>query len=396
MPPPTPRTLRRPSSQPFVHRACVHRACVHRRVRVASASASSAEGKSTREMLAELRSLHVNTESLFDRESVVEAWLAHAPKDTPPPGDGRGEVACDHVAPIAWRQAASLFAGIKTQQGSYAALELSFDDSGKRGTFVVDTAASNTIILPASSARLDAVAVGGPVGAGLGGTGTTQGGRRVSLGPVRLTDKASTSIPLAPPGLQAVEMEVPTGNDTDGILGIDMLNQLDAIEWTWAKDGGTMRCWPLRALERPSWDKLHAGLEDCSLTSTAFGLLLVKIHVNGIEMPALLDTGACFTTFNSAASQACGLEIDPTIEPMWVAGAGGSPVSLGVGGHDVSISVGSSKHAPISDIRPLIGDLPALSQLGLPNSAPGVLLGLDVLMQRPRVVVSTSWRRLWL
>ena len=350
-------------------------------------------------MLAELRELGAPTEGLFDKESVAEALeKARRASAVSGAGDnggasgtsGRGQQAAAIEAPIAWRDAAALYAGITTQQGRYASATLEL--AGGAATFVLDTAASNTLILPASAQRLNGKKTGASAGPGIGGTGATSGGSQFAFGQASLS---GTSLPLRG-GLTAISMELPTGRDTDGIIGLDVLNQLDAVEWTW--DESKMRTWGLAALDRPSWDALHAGLEDCALTPTNFGMVLVDVYVDGNPEPikALLDTGACFTTFNSAAASACGIATDPSIEPMWVAGAGGTPVALGVASRDASLRIGSASHRPINGLRPLIGDIPALAHLGLPASAPALLLGLDALFRRPRVVVSTAWRRLWL
>ena len=50
------------------------------------------------------------------------------------------------------------------------------------------------------------------------------------------------------------------------------------------------------------------------------GLLAADVDIGGVRMPALLDTGAAFSTLNDAAAAAVGLKGDSGIEPMWVTG----------------------------------------------------------------------------
>ena len=81
---------------------------------------------------------------------------------------------------------------------------------------------------------------------------------------------------------------------------------------------------------------------------------------------------------------------------MWVAGAGGTPMALKVAEKDVGVDLKATGGVVnFTPIRMLLGDLPAFASLGL-GGGPAVLLGLDALLQRPRLVVSTSTRRIFL
>ena len=50
----------------------------------------------------------------------------------------------------------------------------------------------------------------------------------------------------------------------------------------------------------------------------------------------------------------------------------------------------------LKGVRPLVGDLPAFALLGLPPGTPAMILGLDALLTRPRLVLSTADMFLWL
>ena len=157
--------------------------------------------------------------------------------------------------------------------------------------------------------------------------------------------------------------------------------------------------------------------------------------LNGVRMPALLDTGAPQTIVNRAAA-AAGIKVG-TDEPssdgdaskknpfgglmdvfnkgkekalqdrgVMVMGAGGKPERLDRVDDGFAIEVcaagasGSGEDGvPVRCGSLLVGELQAFQAgLGLPppsaegatDGAPGVVLGLDVLMSRPRVVIGTA------
>ena len=94
---------------------------------------------------------------------------------------------------------------------------------GGTATFVIDTAASNTLLVPSSAQQLGAQRTNVTVGTGVGGTGNT-------TGPAYQVNLGSLNVPNGPPliGRQtAVVMELPTGEGTDGILG--MFSSKDSI-----------------------------------------------------------------------------------------------------------------------------------------------------------------------
>ena len=81
---------------------------------------------------------------------------------------------------------------------------------------------------------------------------------------------------------------------------------------------------------------------------------------------------------------------------VMVMGAGGVPERLGkVAAGGITLEVAGVPLALGQDV--LVGEMAAFSAgLGLPQdgSAPGILLGLDALSSRPRVVLGTSERKM--
>lgn len=157
----------------------------------------------------------------------------------------------------------------------------------------------------------------------------------------------------------------------------------------------------------------------------------VRIKVNGVEMVALLDTGSPVTVLNERAAKAAGVqstresmvaasddtkgggggwnpfasvvdkfkEAQATAEAaskgeiLMIGGIDGKPTNLyrSTGSKGPSISlVGSSDEDVLlgNDRNVYVGDIPglaALNGIGV-DSPPAVVLGLDVLRQRPRMV----------
>jgi hypothetical protein len=62
----------------------------------------------------------------------------------------------------------------------------------------------------------------------------------------------------------------------------------------------------------------------------------------------------------------------------------------------VDVVVEPSSGLALKGVRPLVGDLPAVALLGLPPGTPAMILGLDALLTRPRLVLSTADMFLWL
>eukprot|EP00536_Pseudo-nitzschia_multiseries_P015013 jgi/Psemu1/216627/e_gw1.805.20.1 len=180
-------------------------------------------------------------------------------------------------------------------------------------------------------------------------------------------------------------------------------------------------------LQRALSDLVRVSIDPIPLTQ----LPSLKIEVNGVEMTALLDTGSPITVLNQGAARAAGIkttqdtaeastesktnsggwknpfssvvdkfkEAQATAEAasrgeiLMIGGSDGRPTTLyrsSVGNHP-SISVESADGEAISfgnDLPVYVGDIPglaALNGIGV-DSPPAVVLGLDVLRRRPRML----------
>merc|ERR1712224_756809 len=156
----------------------------------------------------------------------------------------------------------------------------------------------------------------------------------------------------------------------------------------------------------------------------------VQLKVNGVDMIALLDTGSPITVLNEQAAKAAGIqttketmeapaekesggwnpfasvvdkfkEAQATAEAaskgeiLMIGGVDGKPTtlyrSIGIDGPTISLLSTSGEDLPLGTSetnRVYVGDIPglaALNGIGV-DSPPAVVLGLDVLRQRPKMI----------
>uniref|UniRef100_A0A7S0NLD9 Peptidase A2 domain-containing protein n=1 Tax=Micromonas pusilla TaxID=38833 RepID=A0A7S0NLD9_MICPS len=335
----------------------------------------------------------------------------------------------------------------------YAAITLGLPDRatkkqqerGVKGVeldFCVDTACTTNFILPQVAYGLD-VQIVGTAPAGTGATGAIGGGQEMLLGTAKLGGKAAEKDVVAITGLTAAVVPVPAPN-VAGILGRSFLNCFDAVAFDWGPkvDGSNPTSGAVMDFyQEYDWDAgAEDGLVTADLDELACGLLAVNVTLNGVKMPALLDTGAPRTIVNRAAAAAAGIAVgsgaagtDGSVEKgessnpfgglmdafgkgkeaalaaegVMVMGAGGKPERLDrVDGAGVDLRVVTRGDASASDADAaarvsvgsiLVGELAAFQAgLGLPPAIdggewgePGVILGLDALTSRDEVVIST-------
>jgi hypothetical protein len=153
-------------------------------------------------------------------------------------------------------------------------------------------------------------------------------------------------------------------------------------------------------------------------------LLSVIVNINGVDMPALLDTGSPVTVMNAQAAKLAGVESAPdpaanTNNPLaalqskfqqaqaasrgdilTIFGAGGKRVNLCKStGKEVDVSMDGSNGEKVQfGSGPVyVGDLPglaALNGLGV-ESPPAVVLGMDVLRRRPSMLLRATENEAW-
>lgn len=319
--------------------------------------------------------------------------------------------------------------------------------------FVLDTAANtNTINAqvagPTGQGGLELTAVGS-VAPGVGAGGEIGGGTTYMLGRCELGDvpKAERVIFIA--GLTATSLPI-AAPAAAGLLGVSFLNSFaGGVEFFWgaspppAPEGGSARIEANSAGGGLSGAALAAvqpsvtfygdesGTEplrseyDCSVPLSVLDgskLPTLTLLVNGVAVPALLDTGSPITVLNAAAAKAAGVQYDaslgdPGVEAasnpfarfgaalkagqasakgdVLVVGGASGPVRLVRASEDATVGVDDNTLFG-DDCRPYVGELPGLAALdGLgADAGPAVVLGTDVLRRRARLWYTAS--RIWI
>ena len=377
-----------------------------------------------------------------------------APPPAPSPADAEPMAL---VAPLRWL-------------GPYPAIALSLPDLQSPGQkarmlagdasamgvtldFVVDTAANtNTISAqvagPTSQGGLELTQIG-TVAGGVGAGGTLGGGATYMLGRCELGDAPKDERVVFMSGLSATALPI-AAPAAAGLLGVAFLNSFSGgVEFSWgapppaaSDDGVPAAPTPIGTpIGAPSSGSIgspatitfygdESGTEslrdnygsNVPLTALAGSQLpSLTLRVNGVEMPALLDTGSPITVLNAAAAKAASVEYDASLADagveasanpfarigaamkagqaaakgdVLVVGGASGPVRLVRTSKDVSIGLEPTSSFG-DDCRPYVGELPGLAALdGLGASAgPAVILGTDVLRRRPRMWYTPS--RLW-
>ena len=228
---------------------------------------------------------------------------------------------------------------------------------------------------------------------------------------------------------QALTHSWHTSQRTLGLLGIGFLFAFPGgVEFSWGDPAATATTAaaapnaPLNADVSPSLtlfgdlsgtSALSNGLEEVPCRQLESGLICVTLKVNGVEIPALLDTGSPITVLNAAAAIAAGIEMPAELDQsgmnpfakaaaqakaaMDAAAAMASGEVAMIGGVDGPVALRKiPEKAPIAlggaeigSGRPYVGDIPGLAALdGLGAEAgPAAVLGTDVLRQRQRLLL---------
>ncbi|HSX54437.1 MAG TPA: retroviral-like aspartic protease family protein [Sphingomonas sp.] len=248
-------------------------------------------------------------------------------------------------------------------------VQVSIDGSAPK-RFVIDTAASSTTIMPKLRAAMPGLVVkdsGAPLDGASGRTHveTTVVGQLQIAGHVF----RSPELLLLPPG--------PTDRlGIDGILGADIIADF-AVEMD--LPGRNWRMTP----------KVEAGMLDGLSASAPFTLDAQRaprltIRINGIEMPAVLDTGARGTIVNWAGAKAIGLTPDsPGLAKVSDIKGATNHATASVETRLTTLSIGEAEvEAP--KIR--IADLSVFKVLGFGAEQPAVILGIDMFADRRLVI----------
>ena len=131
------------------------------------------------------------------------------------------------------------------------------------------------------------------------------------------------------------------------------------------------------------------------------GVLTLTIHVNGVEMSALLDTGAPITVLSREAAKLVVIELlGEKSNALKIAGVDGGQMDLQPSKLPVTILAGDS--VSLGQGHVFIGDLPGMRLLeqlavggGNNNKPAAVVLGLDFLKRAYRMILRVPDQEVW-
>ena len=310
--------------------------------------------------------------------------------------------------------------------GPYPSLELRFPGlatssqrtrnvTGVSLDFVLDTAANTNTINAQAALELELMVVGQAL-SGVGASGAIEGGDTYMLGDCQLDGLPAEEDSFTfMTGLTASALSV-SNPAAAGLLSLAFLQCFEGgVEFAWGRfeDGkiteipsvtfhGDMAM-PVESLERASIKRIPL-----------LQLPSITIKVNGVEMPALLDTGSPITVLNAQAAKAAGIETmdfptnfdtrNPIAkmatnlkiaqaaakgQVLQLAGSNGQLINLIKSQNEAKVQVVRDNEGVIEfgDSHVFVGELPglaALNGIGV-DSPPAVVLGMDVLRKRSRM-----------
>lgn len=312
--------------------------------------------------------------------------------------------------------------------GPYPSLSLRFPElatssqrernvTGVSLDFVLDTAANTNTINAQVSTELGLQVVGQAL-PGVGAGGVMQGGNTYLLGSCQLeglsdeverftfmTDLTASALPVASPA-------------SAGLLSLAFLQCFQGgVEFRWGRfEDGLVTEIPSITFHGDD-QVLDKSLQRATITRVPITQLpSVIVKVNGIEMPALLDTGSPVTVLNVQAAKAAGVvAVDvPSLEKLQnpftklvssfkvsqassrgeilqLVNSNGQIVNLAksVEQHIVGVVDDENNEIDFGTSHVYVGDLPglaALNGIGV-DSPPAVVLGMDVLRKRSRMLL---------
>jgi hypothetical protein len=290
--------------------------------------------------------------------------------------------------------------------------------------FVLDTAANTNTINAQVAGELGLEVVGAAL-PGVGSAGVISGGSTYMLGDAQLDgvgedftfmqELTASALPIASPAAA-------------GLLSLAFLNCFEGgVEFDW----GSQQVMEDGMLQRPPSVTFHGQVDNNfnkildDMTRVPIqsipvtNLPSVTIKVNGIDMPALLDTGSPITVLNKQAAQQAGIETVELPSPsketknpfaaaanrfkeaqataqaaaqgdvLTIAGSQGRPVYLLKSTSKAQVALVGDSEVSFGDGNVYVGDIPglaALSGIGV-QSPPAVVLGMDVLRRRPKMLL---------
>ncbi|NML08292.1 retroviral-like aspartic protease family protein [Sphingomonas sp. G-3-2-10] len=234
--------------------------------------------------------------------------------------------------------------------------------------FVIDTAASSTVILPRLRAELPTMPVTMQGVSGAAGSAQVEVARidRLQVDGRTFRDRPAILLPPGPVDALGV----------DGILGADVIADF-AVEMDIPG-----RRW--RMADRAAPEMLRGLPHSVAFTLDDQRAPRLTVRLNGVEVPAILDTGARGTIVNWAAAARIGLT--PQSEQLRPASDVRGATSHGTASVKVRLDMLGIGEARIAAPEVRIADLPVFGVVGFKPGEPAVILGIDMFADRRFVI----------
>ncbi|HDS1137154.1 TPA: aspartyl protease family protein [Stenotrophomonas maltophilia] len=274
-------------------------------------------------------------------------------------------------------------------QGGHPAVAVSLDGRAEPLRFVVDSAASTTVVDDRVARRYGLEDADATVS-------TVQGAsaKSAQLRRTRTTSWQLGGWKMKVSGIQADLSSLPKDDDPaiDGLIGNDLTGRWDT-RWDFGR--GELALWKPGQLSVDGAGCQANALPDRRKGLEHFGFITVKLGDAGLEAIAVVDTGAAQTVLNAEAARALGLRIDGSDERLRVRekgtqGLGGKPQATWL--YTLPGMTGSGWQHPAMEVR--ISELPVFKAIGL-EQRPALILGADA-MRGSQVDISAGAARICL
>jgi hypothetical protein len=326
--------------------------------------------------------------------------------------------------------------------------------------FVLDTAANTNTINQQVAIELELERIG-EVPGGVGAGGSIQGGATYMLGDCELDLGMLKPSTQEESGGDGIEEDVPDkfvfmqGLTASALpVASPAAAGLLSLAFFYAFEGGVEFSWGQAESSIPSvtfyGSNKHldvTGLKCIPFDNLPLSMLpAVTLSINGIEIPALFDTGSPITVLNARAAEEAGIALAVSLdsqeeskssswnpfgkiadniksasalaeatsrgEVLTIAGTNGKPVRLVKSESPVKIMIHASKvpsassqktdqkqFTDLAECSLFVGDLPglaALGGLGGGSAPPAAVLGMDVITKCSRVVFRAQQKEIYL
>lgn len=253
--------------------------------------------------------------------------------------------------------------------------------------FIVDSAASGTLVFDNLTDRiaLDRVESEGTIT--IQASGGDIKAQVVELGQLRMGG-SSFDMPYTLSFASGLDTE----DETYGIVGADVLYRQPV---GFALSEGVLHLYPEGEAINPdtdltgNWFSVAMTLHDDAPRSAGF--FWVDVALNGVTMPALIDTGAQRSTINTAAAIAAG--IDPANEALYADAPIRSAAPATVEAWVVPFSTLQMGQRVWASRNVSLADLPILEYFGR-HDTPSMILGADFLAEQ-NFIVDPIGMQLW-